>query len=102
MNIRKRINLECHNAGVTELERLEWSLEVLAVGDLLQAGEDDGVGGAAAAIKQLDLVIVGWADGAQVLGKDSVYWGLVDLNPEEELLSELGAGDVLPGAGDDL
>ena len=96
-----RINLEFYNAGVTELESLEWPLEVLAARDLLQPREDDGVSGAPAAVQQLYLVIVGRADSTQVLGKDPVYWGLVNLDPEEELLPELGAGDVLPGAGDD-
>ena len=62
--------LEPDHAGVTELESLESPLKIIGAGDLLEAGEDDGVGGAAALVQQLDAVHVVAADGAQVPRED--------------------------------
>ena len=71
------------------------------VGEGLEAGEDDGVGGAAAGVQQVDAVLVIPADGLQVPGEDAKDGLLVHLDPQEELLAEPGAGDVLAGGGGD-
>ena len=93
------VHLEPHDACVAELESLEAALEVPAVGKQLETWENDWVGGAAAGVQQLDLVLVVPADRLEVPGKDAKDGLLVHLDPEEQLFSKARARDVLTRGG---
>ena len=85
---------------VTELERLEAPQQRPRLGVLLQSGED-GVGGAAAVVEQLDLLVLEAALGDEVAREDVEDAVAVELDADEERLAELGAGDVLALGVDD-
>ena len=95
------VHLEPHDACVAELESLEAALEVSTVGKQLEAGKNDRVGGAAAGVQQLDLVLVVATDRLEVPGKDAKDGLLVHLDPEEQLFSKARARDVLTSGGRD-
>ena len=85
---------------VTELERLEAPQQRSGLGVLLQPGED-GVGGAAAVVEQLDLLVLEAALGDEVAREDVEDAVAVELDADEERLAQLGAGDVLALGVDD-
>lgn len=75
------VDLEVDDGGVTELEGVEGSVEGPAL-VLGQPGED-GVGGAAALVQQLDLLVVQAGLGDQVSREDVEDGVAVQLDPEE-------------------
>ena len=85
---------------VTELERLEAPQQRSGLRVLLQPGED-GVGGAAAVVEQLDLLVLEAALGDEVAREDVEDAVAVELDADEERLAQLGAGDVLALGVDD-
>ena len=85
---------------VTELERLEAPQQRSGLRVLLQPGED-GVGGAAAVVEQLDLLVLEAALGDEVAREDVEDAVSVELDADEERLAQLGAGDVLALGVDD-
>ena len=85
---------------VTELERLEAPQQRSGLGVLLQPGED-GVGGTAAVVEQLDLLVLEAALGDEVAREDVEDAVAVELDADEERLAQLGAGDVLALGVDD-
>lgn len=92
--------MEVDNGGVAELEGLEPSQQGSRLRILGQAGED-GVRGAAAVVQELDLLLVQAALGDEVPGEDVEDALAVELDPEEERLSELRPRDVVSLLVDD-
>ena len=92
--------MEVDDRRVTELECLEAPQQRSRLRVLLQSGED-GVGGTAAVVEQLDLLVLEAALGDEVAREDVKDAVAVDLDPDEERLAELGAGDVLALRVDD-
>ena len=94
------VYLKVDDRRVTELERLEAPQQRSRLGVLLQPGED-GVGGAAAVVEQLDLLVLEAALGDEVAREDVEDAVAVELDADEERLAQLGAGDVLALGVDD-
>ena len=94
------VDLEVDDRRVAELERLESPQQRPRLGVLLQSGED-GVGGTAAVVEQLDLLVLEAALGDEVAREDVEDAVAVELDADEERLAQLGAGDVLALGVDD-
>ena len=94
------VDLEVDDGRVAELERLEATKERPRLGVLLKSRED-WIGGTAAVVEQLDLLVLESALGDEVASEDVKDAVAVELDADEERLAELRPGDVLALGVDD-